>query len=355
MAFENAAVINKISKSFDEIYAVVNDEGELFDTNEFLPKLMMTINDARECQKIIIDDIWNRVFIVDGQSEAYYGKYVCCKDEHGEQRILLWKSDSSESYIEGLAHYISDFFEVDVSISDFDNVDWKKAYINLINGIRSFVNYHADIVPTDDIYGFITNLNDVETFGEEKAIWIRLKEQRNKLLDENADGIPVPDSREFLKAKYNGRCQICGNITPKRVQDPLYYTYRIVKQSKNHLSDLRYNLFCLCPTCHGELGYGRFMGQDMSDVVEKASMYASYIDEKINSGEMEDDFPSLVKELVDSDSKKEGFREPIICNVIVNGKKRKMAFSWEHFIRIAFVFSDLNDFDYEKVDAFEDY
>ena len=362
-AFEYNEVINRISKPFSNITCKVSEKGKLLDKNLFLSQLMQAIKNANEYQKIIIDDIWDRVYIVDGKAGMFYGNYVCCKNEDDERRILLWKSDSDESYIVGLTHYISEFFEVEVSIADLSEINWKKAYINLINGIRSFVNYHSDIMPTDEVYKYIIDLNDVKTFGDEKAIWLRLKEQMKKLMELEGEDTPPAwfGSRDFLKAKYNGRCQICGNIVPKNEQDTYFFTYRIIPKSKNPLADMKYNLFCLCPTCHGALRYGRVMGQDMSDIVEKASMYASYIEDKINSGEMEDDFPCLVQELVDSKVELEGFCKPIVCNVIVNGKERKMAFSWEHFIKMAFVFSDINDFEeeddfvYEKVDETEDY
>ena len=66
---------------------------------------------------------------------------------------------------------------------------------------------------------------------------------------------------------------------------------------------------------------------------------------------MEDDFPSLVKEVwedqvfsEDEEEKLEGFHNPIVCRVMVNGKDRLMAFSWEHFMRIAFILSDAERF-----------
>ena len=362
-AFENCNVLNKLCKNFSDIYCTVKEEGELLDKSLFFPQLTGAINDGSAYQRVLTDSIWDRVFVVDGEPGIYYGKYVVCRDESGDRKIFLWKSGTIDSYVIGLAQYVADFFNVEVNIGDLSEVDWKKAYINLVNGIRSFINYHVDVVPTDEVYKYIADMNDIVTFGEEKALWLRLKEQRRQLVEAQKGDTPFEllDNRNFLKAKYNGRCQICGNIAPKNAQDSYFYTYRIVKKSKNPLADMRYNLFCLCPTCHGELGYGRFMGQDMSDIVEKASMYASYLEDKLISEEMEDEFPCLVQELVDHEVEIEGFHEPIVCNVIVNGKERKMAFSWEHFIKIAFVFSDINDFDeeddfvYEKVDETEDY
>lgn len=362
-AFENGRVLNKISRHFDNICCFVNEHSELLDKSVFFQQIIAAINDVASSQQILVDSIWDRVFVIEEDSTLYYGKYVVCRDDSYENRILLCKSNSTESYVSALSRYVQDFFGVEVSIGDLSDINWKKAYINLINGIRSFVNYHTDKVPEDEVYKYIVDLNDIETFGEEKSLWLRLKEQRRLLIETEKGDTPFEllDNRNFLKSKYNGRCQICGNMAPKNAQDSYFYTYRIVKKSKNPLANMRYNLFCLCPTCHGELGYGRFMGQDMSDVVEKASMYASYIEDKLKSDEMEDDFPCLVQELVDHEVEIEGFHKPIICNVMINGKEQKMAFSWEHFIKVAFVFADINDFDeeddfvYEKVNSEEEY
>ena len=65
---------------------------------------------------------------------------------------------------------------------------------------------------------------------------------------------------------------------------------------------------------------------------------------------MEDDFRSLISELwedqeltEEEEDKLEGFHHPIVCHVMVNGKERSMAFSWEHFMRIAFILSESDE------------
>ena len=40
----------------------------------------------------------------------------------------------------------------------------------------------------------------------------------------------------------------------------------------------------------------------------------------------------------------EGFHAPVICEVLVNGEERQMKFSWEHFLRIAFLLTEGNDY-----------
>ena len=85
------------------------------------------------------------------------------------------------------------------------------------------------------------------------------------------------------------------------------------------------------------------MGKDMSSLVDLAKEYSNHIQQAIDSGEFEDNFPSTVGELADDDIDIEGFYRPIICDVVVNGEMRHMAFSWEHFMRLAFMFSDDRD------------
>ena len=341
-AFEYSNVINKINMEFKDIKCGVHAKGEILDKNIILQKLHQAINNVSEYQKIETDVIWDRVYIVGSDNRIFYGKYVYSKDKDGKTKILLWKSQYEESYIEGLSRFISEFFGVEIS-----KVDWKNEYINLIKGIREEINTHYDIISDDEVYEFNKDLNDIETFGEEKNLWLRLKEQRKKFIKYNGeDSISkIVDSRDFLKAKYNGRCQLCHSFAPKNLQDSYFFTYRIIKKSENQLSDMDNNLFCLCPTCHGKLRYGGLMGQDLSDIAKKATKYVNYLEDKLNSNEMEDHFPCLVQEFVDDKENIKGFHNPIICNVIVNGKEEKMVFSWEHFIKIAFIFSDINDFD----------
>lgn len=344
-AFEHNKVVNKISRKFNAINCIVSENGKKLDKSNFLSQINQRIINMSKCPEILADKIWDRVYLVGYEPERFSEEYVCCKDVCGETLILLWKSESVESYIVGLLHYISDFFDVELPKKDLKN-----EYINLIKGIRSFVKIRQDVVPIDKCYKPIPYLNDIKTFEEEKMLWLKLKQERRKFFEYGGEDIPLYslDSRNYLKAKYNGRCQLCGNITPKNIQDSYFYTYRMVKQSENELSGMRYNLFCLCPTCHGELGYGKLMGQDLSEIKDKASEYAQIIEKAISECEdCDDDSECFVKAFVDIKENVDGFKEPIVCNVTVNGKERKMVFSWEHFIRIAFVFSDINNFDKE--------
>ena len=55
----------------------------------------------------------------------------------------------------------------------------------------------------------------------------------------------------------------------------------------------------------------------------------------------------------------EGFHKPIICRVVVNGESRCMAFSWEHFMRLAFILSEyendelVKDTEYPRMNTFQ--
>ena len=83
--------------------------------------------------------------------------------------------------------------------------------------------------------------------------------------------------------------------------------------------------------------------------VDGRSLVAEFADdssEADDSGEADDCSEA------DDSSELERFIKPIICNVIVNGKTRKMAFSWEHFITLAFVLKDSLQLDSEDKEEY---
>ncbi len=226
--------------------------------------------------------------------------------------------------------------------------NWKKEYFRLIRDIRSFMKETRPIIRSDELYGEICELNDIQNFGEEKRIWNLLKEKQNKII--NSDSIESPDDysnwRQFLSAKYKGHCQLCGMRTAVSYQDSYFWTFRIVKESDNRLANIKSNLFCLCPACHGKMRYGNLLGKDLSKVVEAAEIYGNFIEEQLSNQDNSSEMPPLISELVDENNDIEGFHKPIAFNVKINGKDDyKMVFSWEHFMRIAFIFSHLNDYD----------
>ena len=86
------------------------------------------------------------------------------------------------------------------------------------------------------------------------------------------------------------------------------------------------------------------MGRDMHQVKDKAMEYLQQLNDAM-SDNLEDlsETASVISYFADRANKYGGFREPIVCDVIVNGVERQMKFSWEHFMRIAFLLSGLSD------------
>ena len=348
-AFLHSDTINKINTIYKEIYAVVYGKYGRTDVSEYVKRIL----DATEASysvksEIESNEIWDHVYLTDGEINEYDGIFVKCKiyDEDYEDAIVLWPSEDEDSYVRALAEYIRSHYDVEVAIEAAEAFDWKEEYLSLAQGIREFISEKTARRLPEDLYGFIADMEDVKDFGTEKKIWLSLKSQRERLITHETGKCPIDLSswRTFLSSKYTGRCQLCGGKTITGEQNAHFYTYRLVKPSGNSLADMTSNMFCLCPSCWGEMGQGDFMGKDLSELIERTSEYSRYIEQKIKAGEMEDNFPSLVSEvwedqlLTEEDEEKlEGFHNPIVCHVMVNGKDRSMAFSWEHFMRIAFI------------------
>ena len=347
-AFEFSNVINKISRDFDEVYGVIYSDFETMDVSDLIPQIVAaTISDSTVKSRIVTDSIWDHVYLAEGENNCFDDIYVRGKifEEDYEDALVLWPSNDRDSYIRALASYVTDTYNAQVTIAAAESFDWKSEYMNLIKDIRSFISEQRDVKSIDDIYGYVAEMEDIRNFGDEKRAWVNLINQRDKIIAQEVGKSPGDFGgwRDFLSVKYKGRCQLCGGKTITGEQNAHFFTYRIVKESENFLANMSSNMFCLCPSCHGEMGYGSFMGKDMTEILEKSKMYAEYIEEKLANEEMEDDYPCLVQELVDEDIVLEGFHNPIVCKVIINGKERDMAFSWEHFMKIAFVLSKLND------------
>lgn len=119
--------------------------------------------------------------------------------------------------------------------------------------------------------------------------------------------------------------------------------FGMVKKSDNELADLPANTLCFCPSFHGELQCGIYMGKDTTAIVNRAREYPSYIQLVIDSRELDDNFPSAIEDLADDDTETEGFHRTIVCDIIMNGVSRRVSSSWEHFMRIAFLIADAND------------
>lgn len=345
--FSNASVLNNINYHFKEIYCIVVGDLESFDVSDYLSQLLAAVNSVSNIQKIANDPIWNHVYLVDNEPDQYDDIYVRCKlynDEY-EDVLLLWKSSDEDFYIRALAKYVSERYDTEVDVAATEAFDWKQEYLRLAEDIRYFLSETRPIQKETEVYGYIADMADVITFGDEKKVWQNLIAQREKIVQQQVRKMPInlDNWRAFLAVKYNGRCQVCGNKTATGAQNAHFFTYRISKESESKLANMSSNMFCLCPSCHGEMQYGSYMGKNMAEVMEKANLYYEYYASKKDSDEMEDDDESLISELADEECELEGFSKPIVCNVVVNGKNRKMAFSWEHFIRMAFILADAEE------------
>lgn len=349
--FDNAEVLNKISNRFPNIYCNVISALKCFDVSGYLPQILAAVKSVLvDIQRIASDSIWDHVYLVDDEPDHYDDVYVRCKagDDY-EDILLLWKSSDDDSYIRALAKYVSEQYHIEVAVACAEAFDWKMEYLNLARSIRKFITETSQGHKESEVYGYIADMADVPTFNDERMLWQKLYKQREKIVCQTVGKAPINLDywRSFLSSKYEGRCQVCGKKTATGEQNAYFFTYRINKESENKLANLSSNMFCVCPSCHGEMQYGSYMGKDMNEILEKANLYWEYYDSKCGSDEMEDDYESLVAELADDSSEIEGFIKPITCDVIVNGKPRKMVFSWEHFIMLAFILKDSLQLDNE--------
>ena len=119
----------------------------------------------------------------------------------------------------------------------------------------------------------------------------------------------------------------------------------MIKQHQSALADMIPNLFCVCPSCHGNLQYSAKV-RDLSSIFKKAKLYVTKYTE-YEQEDYDDEQESAISELV-KESSKQGFqredvRNPVECPVKVNGEQKTMVFSWEHFIRLAFVLTQVEE------------
>ena len=356
-AFSYSDTVNKIGYLLKNIYVVVSSNFSHIDVRDYLNRIL-EIADTDFTNKGIIesDEIWDHVYLAEGESGIFDDTYVKCKlcrdnySKHYENAVVLWRSEDDISYVRALADYVYTYYGINVLIED--SFDWKKEYLDLANGIRDFISEITERKSVEDLGRFVADMDDVKTFGQEKRIWDFLKNQKERIMlhDKANDPINLKNWREFLASTYRGRCQLCGGQTITGEQNAHFFTYRLVKESQNSLANMYSNMFCLCPSCWGQMGRGGFMGKDMSELLIKTRDYVKYLENNLQTGEMEEDFPSLIKEVWENqvfseeeEKKLDGFHNPIVCRVMVNGRDRLMAFSWEHFMRIAFILSDAEE------------
>jgi len=307
------------------------------------------LNDVKER----LDDewFWDNIYISDKRYEDD-GYLILNKEiKHPENILVLKRNLDENSYKRSIKRFIQQYYDVSVNNLDEGIIDWKKEYSILSNGIKDFISKKERIKDIRQVSFKTVNMDDVPTYAREKAIWKDVVETRKYIRSAKTtpDFSNVFGTREFLNSTYHGYCQLCKGKTCTSDVYSHYYKFSIVKPAKlsdPKFADIAANLFSVCPTCHGSLNYGQFMGFDMSEIITQSTRYVKYYlskYEELKDIAFLDNNASLISEL-QSDSipcDKEGMIvNPIVINVTVNGEKKDMFFSWEHFIRLAMILNE---------------
>lgn len=304
---------------------------------------------SSEARTIETADFWNRIYFlhVSEEDEDFYGRYAIVQYNDSKQGyygdiILLCHQEDPNSYIEALCNYISDTYNISLSGV---TADWKSEYYRLVHGVDEFICDHrkAILSSKDEIMFNESDMADVESLEHEYSIWKRFRKEKAAIMRNRISDVDLETWRGFLNSKYHGRCQLCGGRTVSGTQNAYFWTYRIMKESENNLANMHSNIFCLCPACHGELSHG-YLGKDLTQIKERALEYIEQLEDCLQE-ELDDPdtMDSIISSFADTEKEYHGFHAPIICDVVVNGTEREMAFSWEHFMQIAFLLSGIND------------
>ena len=285
--------------------------------------------------------LWKHVYIIDSKNSTVdsYGQYVNVsyidsRNMFVDNMILLVKDRNPNSYAIAIANYIYDYLGIKL---ENVTVNWKEEYTNLADQVRRFISRKERLIPDGELLFKESDMADVRTLDVELDKWKLLETKRKKILNNRIIESDYDYWNEFLNSKYHGRCQLCGNRTVSGKDTAHTWTYRIVKKKDNRLANIEANLFCLCPSCHGELSFG-FKGKDLTSILNAAKEYYEQIQECLEEKPDDaDTSDSIVSEFADYKETYEGFHSPIVCDVIVNGCEHKMKFSWEHFMNLAFL------------------
>ena len=352
-ALRYAALINNIYYEQESNVYISVSKGIVQESMDIKYRILQAIdeqyssNDARTIEKA---EFWDNIWLLDTPKDGdeYYGKYVNVQVKTSEMRvrkdcILLSREANANSYIVAVCTYLNDVYAICL---DGVTTDWKEDYYKLVHGVNKFLCDYRESIMDDDILFNESVMSDVDSMEDEYRIWNRFTKEKKAILNNRVSEVDLHSWRDFLNSKYHGRCQLCGSRTVSGAQNAFFWTYRIIKEKAdggNGLANLHSNIFCLCPSCHGEMSRP-YKGKDMHQVKDKAMEYLQQLNEAM-SEDLEDlsETDSVISMFADTANNYEGFRAPIICDVIVNGVERQMKFSWEHFMRIAFLLSSLND------------
>ena len=298
--------------------------------------------------KIDKDPMWNNIYTInspDMENETY-GQYLAVhyinsKRILQDNMIIVVKNRNENSYITALCAYIRDYLGI---ILTGVTINWNEQYKALSEGVRDFLMEKKPLVTDEKISFMTSDMADMKTLGIELATWEQIQKQKENILKNRVTDSDFDKWKQFLDSKYHGRCQLCGNRTVSGVDQAYTWTYRMVKKRDNSLANMECNMFCLCPSCHGEMSYG-FRGRDLTKVLETARDYTMQLTECLEEGPDDiEEAPSIISEFADYQNDYEGFHAPVICDVIVNGEERQMKFSWEHFLHISFLLTEGNEY-----------
>lgn len=343
----NALTLNQIQNRDDcKITVMVSDSCELINTQEVRDIIIKKVAvqntiDANTEDAIKHAAFWDHVYMANEKAtarlsmEVMYAVFCDKQKKTFTNGLLLPRVADEDCRILAIAKYIEEKYNC--TIPDIA-VDWGKEYDKITAEIKKFIMKPAEIctgrnyADDDDK----ADLADVKTFGDEQKLWDQLKREYD--IVHNGKKVDLIYHKAYLNVRYHGHCQICGSQTPHGI-NPYYYTFRMVKKHENELADMIPNLFCLCPSCHGNLQYS-FLMRDLSDIYDKASKYVSLYREFCDEGYDETGNSAIAEfeaHIASNGYKRTNVKKPIICNVVVNGESHEMDFSWEHFIRIAYV------------------
>ncbi|MGN1191427.1 MAG: hypothetical protein ACI4S0_02040 [Dorea sp.] len=377
-AFENQDIINRFrgNMSVDKhIRIYLTDVASAYTVSEDDKKLILEMVDSLDRRSINDSSFWNRLFTVSTSLPAsdVYGKYLYIyrsKEAYASSAdIIMSRTEDVRSYYTAIAHYIASSFEVKVNIPYEAEIlqirkNTQNEFLGFIKKFKQRMEYRQPAVELEDLSGVIAELGDVRTYGEEKTIWNNMISKVESLFDETSTDIVefVDDTISFMNKAYHGRCQLCGGRTATGEQSSHSFRFRMVKEHESpSYANMLSNMLCLCPTCHGALGHG-YGRRDLNPIVKLAKEYAEYY-ENFDGADMDDESESLIREFAIMDFEDEHIKHPIVCEgIYVNGgdkegNPQKMVFSWEHFIRIAFLYSNyleekLAGLEYEEPDKF---
>ena len=295
---------------------------------------------------------WNTIWTVDVSFLIEQENYVILQDEFDSKKTIILIPGSDEFIVKRcIKKYIHEQYDVSVNRMDEGLIDWAKEYQKLKKGLFDFIASKSERGTIDVISDKTIDIRDINSFAEEKRIWDKIREIRQKVMRANSrfDEVPFGPGKYYLMDKYKGYCQLCGDRTPNQSFNQLHIVEPHEFGYEKSFTDLEVNLLCTCPSCWGLLkhGYGNY---DLSSISRAAKKYVRYFLDY--EDEVEDGVPRI-SELYDED---DGYcikdmihpggnqdyviRNPIVFRVVVNGEEREMFFAWEHFLRIAMLLNE---------------